>query len=99
MDTSTTNNKTDDVSCKQCKCVFSTKHGLAIHSAKCNGINPKQCQTCGKVFSSTNHKNRHQRNANCHEATKYPQWFADVLANPPQELIDLIQRLFKERVA
>ena len=51
--------------CVKCNKVLSSKRQLGYHQAKCNGLLPRQCPTCLKVFSTRQGKYEHIKFVKC----------------------------------
>jgi hypothetical protein len=51
--------------CSKCQTIFTTKHGLRIHIARCNGIHPLQCPRCKLMFSARQSKYLHMKTVKC----------------------------------
>ena len=55
-----------DIRCSKCNKKFTRKDNMRVHEKKCEGlIDPKQCQTCLKVFTTTWGRLKHKRNVKC----------------------------------
>ena len=51
--------------CSKCNKYFSSKQVLTSHIQKCDGLDPKQCKICLKVFTSRYGKYQHTKNVQC----------------------------------
>ena len=59
--------------CLKCYKEFTRKYSLRLHEQKCDGpVDPKQCKTCLKVFTSVQGRSNHNRNVRCSPPTSAP---------------------------
>ena len=57
--------KTSTFQCSKCKKTLSSKQRLQQHEASCDGLDPKQCRICLKVFSTYQGKHQHMKYVTC----------------------------------
>lgn len=56
----------DVIKCSKCNRQFTRLDNMKVHERKCKGlINPKQCEICLKIFTSTSGKWKHNKNVKC----------------------------------
>ena len=55
--------------CVKCNKVLASKRQLGYHQAKCNGLHPRQCPTCLKIFSTRQGKYEHIKFVKCNPPT------------------------------
>ena len=53
------------LACPKCERILSSKQTLTAHMARCDGLDPKQCKICLKLFSTRQGKSQHMRFVNC----------------------------------
>ena len=64
---------TDGIRCSKCNKKFTRKDHMRVHEKKCKGlIDPRQCQTCLKVFTSAWGRLKHNKNVKCSPPTSGP---------------------------
>ena len=51
--------------CSLCNRIFSRKDNLKVHQRKCDGLHPRQCKRCFKMFATRQAKYEHMKNVNC----------------------------------
>lgn len=51
--------------CNRCNRYLSSKHNLINHQRKCDGLHPRQCKRCFKMFATRQAKYEHMKNVNC----------------------------------
>ena len=51
--------------CQKCKKILSSKRQLGYHESKCDGLVPKQCRICLKIFSTRQGKYEHMKYVKC----------------------------------
>ena len=54
-----------DLKCFKCNKTFLSKKGFNNHIQKCDGLDPRQCRVCLKVFSSRYGKYQHMKYVKC----------------------------------
>ena len=54
-----------DLKCLKCNKIFLSKKGFDNHTQKCDGLDPRQCRVCLKVFSSRYGKYQHMKYVKC----------------------------------
>ena len=53
-------------SCSKCSKLFTRKDHMRVHEKKCVGlVDPRQCNICLKVFTSTSGRIKHKKNVKC----------------------------------
>ena len=57
--------KTNRFVCKKCNKPFSSNQRLQGHIEKCDGLDPKQCRICLKVFTTFQGKHQHVKYVKC----------------------------------
>ena len=57
-------------SCKKCKKKLKSKKGLLLHEKNCDGLDPKQCRICLKVFATSQSKWNHTQYVKCSPPTQ-----------------------------
>ena len=58
-------NTNSKIFCDKCNKDFSSKQVLKAHLLKCDGLDPKQCKICLKLFSTRQGKSQHTRYVKC----------------------------------
>ena len=58
-------NANNEIKCEKCNRLFSRKDNLKIHLKKCDGLDPKQCRICLKIFSTRQGKYEHMKFVKC----------------------------------
>ena len=51
--------------CSKCSKILSSNQNLKSHEEKCDGVDPKQCRICLKVFTTRQGKSQHIRYVKC----------------------------------
>jgi len=65
-DNNNTNGRINNTfTCLKCNKALSSKQQLGLHASKCNGLDPKQCPICLKVFASRYGKYEHKKYVKC----------------------------------
>ena len=61
------------ISCSKCNKMFTRKDSMRRHEKKCEGIvDPRQCKTCLKVFTTTQGRWQHNKNVKCSPPSPSP---------------------------
>ena len=78
--------------CKGCDKCFQTTQSLNKHSSRCKGRNdPKECQTCYKVFSTSKARAKHNKLVFCKRPDDLPETFAEKLLRLEKEIENVKQ--------
>ena len=74
--------ETHNFTCQKCSTIFSTLHGLGIHSSKCTGLHPLKCPTCNYSFSSKQSKSKHIKRGVCNPIKPASTILPDLVQQP-----------------
>ena len=55
--------------CEKCNKYLSSKNNLKIHQKKCDGLHPRQCRICLKIFATRQGKYEHMKYVKCKPPT------------------------------
>ena len=87
-----TNSEPNQLKCKGCDKCFQTKQNLNKHLFRCKGRNdPKECQTCYKVFSTSKARAKHNKLVFCKRPDDLPETFAEKLLRLEKEIENVKQ--------
>jgi len=78
------------IRCEKCNQTFTRKYNLKKHETSCNGLDPLQCNTCLKFFSTRQGKYQHMKNVKCVHVENSPNIIIhdDSVENSPTTIIN-----------